>query len=59
MNILKKLTVVLAVFVLLTGLTVTSVSADSFPCVGIVTGNNINVRSGAGLNYEVISQVNI
>ncbi len=55
---LKKLTVLLAAFVLLTGMTVTSVSAESYPCVGIVTGTNVNVRSGAGTNFSVLTQIN-
>ncbi|MBQ4517229.1 MAG: C40 family peptidase [Clostridia bacterium] len=58
MKILKKLTVLLAICILLTGFNIPSVSADSFPCVGIVIGNNINVRSGAGLDYKILTQVN-
>lgn len=58
MNILKKLAVLMAIFVLLAGFGITSVSADSFPCVGIVIGNQINVRSGAGLNCEILTQIN-
>lgn len=30
--------------------------ADSFPCVGVVVASNVNVRTGAGTDHEVISQ---
>ncbi|MBQ4515297.1 MAG: C40 family peptidase [Clostridia bacterium] len=32
-------------------------SAESFPCVGIVVGDTVNVRTGPATDYESISQV--
>lgn len=54
----KKLAVVAVLAALLSGLTLFSVSAESFPCVGIVVGNSVNVRSGAGTGTEILSVLN-
>ncbi len=32
-------------------------SAESFPCVGIVVGDTVNVRTGPGTEYDIESQV--
>ncbi len=52
MNLRKKsVAFLVAVLTLLT--TAFSVSADSFPCVGIVVADTVNVRSGAGTEYAI------
>lgn len=38
-------------------LTAIGVSADTFPCVGIVVADSVNVRTGPGTDYEIESQV--
>ncbi len=58
MYILKKLVVLTAVTTLLLSLSVTVASAETFPCLGVVTGNSVNIRSGPGTNHAVTSSVN-
>ncbi len=57
MKIQKKLTVLLMLVVMILSMAVFTVSADSFPCVGIVFGNDVNVRSGPGTGYSVQCQL--
>ena len=59
MSIQKKIAALLAATVLLITATPMAVSADSFPCVGIVLGTDVNVRSGAGTDQTILCQLNI
>lgn len=34
-----------------------TVSAESFPCVGIVVGDTVNVRTGPGTDYDIVATV--
>ncbi len=54
----KKLTALVIALVLAIGVLPVSVSAESYPCVGIVLGDSVNVRTGAGTEHAVLSQVN-
>ncbi|MGN1060038.1 MAG: NlpC/P60 family protein [Clostridia bacterium] len=58
MHIQKKLAVLTAAAALFISLTATTVGAESFPCVGIVVGNDVNVRAGAGTDHTILSTVN-
>ncbi|MBE7009932.1 MAG: NlpC/P60 family protein [Ruminococcaceae bacterium] len=53
MNILKKAVAVVAVTAALLGSVSVGVGASSFPCVGIVVANTVNVRSGPGTNHVI------
>lgn len=58
MNIQKKVTALLLTLVLLIAAVPVTVGAENFPCVGIVMASDVNVRSGAGTDSEILSRVN-
>ncbi|MBE7034895.1 MAG: hypothetical protein E7402_02055 [Ruminococcaceae bacterium] len=58
MHTMKKLAVLLIAMALMFSVAAPIVSAESFPCVGIVVANDVNVRSGAGTEFEALSRVN-
>lgn len=55
MHILKKLAVLSAAAALSFCLAAVPVGAESYPCSGIVTGDVVNIRSGAGTEYSVLT----
>lgn len=58
MHLLKKLATLAAAVALVTAMALPAVSAESYPCLGVVVGNNVNIRSGPGTNHAVLSSVN-
>ncbi len=58
MRIQKKFAALLMLIIMLFCMTAFTVSADSFPCVGIVFANDVNVRSGPGTEYDVQCRLN-
>ena len=58
MTIQKKVVTLLVALVLLVSAVPMTASADTFPCVGIVLGSDVNVRSGAGTDQQVLCQLN-
>ncbi len=57
MHIQKKLAVLVAVLALVLSLSAPVVSAESYPCIGVVTAYSVNIRSGAGTNFEIVDRV--
>ncbi len=56
MKINKKLIATLSAFVLLVSGFSMTVVAETFPCTGVITGDNVNVRAGAGTDREILTQ---
>ncbi len=57
MKIQKRLAVLFITLAMLFCTVPFTASAESFPCVGIVLGSDVNVRAGAGTEYEVLAQL--
>lgn len=53
MNILKKSIASITIAATLFGASAFCVSADSFPCVGIVVADTVNVRTGPGTEHGI------
>ena len=53
MNILKKAVACFTIAAALVGSASVSASAATYPCVGIVVANTVNVRSGPGTNHYI------
>ncbi|MBE7047906.1 MAG: NlpC/P60 family protein [Ruminococcaceae bacterium] len=58
MYIQKKFSILLVSTAIMLALFVTTVGAESFPCVGIVVADDVNVRSNASTDSTVLSRVN-
>ncbi len=58
MNIQKRFFALILTVVLALCAVPFTAFAESFPCVGIVLGNDVNVRSGAGTEFPAESQLN-
>ena len=57
MKIQKRLVVLCISLALLLCTVPFTAYADSFPCVGIVLGSDVNVRAGAGTDSEILAQL--
>lgn len=56
MKITAKLVAIMATLVLLISCIPVTVGAESLPCVGVITGDSVNVRAGAGTDREILTQ---
>ncbi len=56
MKITKKVLAIVATLVLLMNCIPMTVGAETFPCTGVITGDLVNVRAGAGTDREILTQ---